>query len=214
MDRAEARRRRRRKGHIRLAVAVVILVVVIVVITLLVRSCACGGDATEAVPTPSPADGQTETPAEETSRAASPVPSAPPLVGLGDTVRFETPQGAIVRVSVSDYSATDEPPPGVTPGPGERIVTLRLDVTPEGDAGSAPVRLPFKKRDSFLLISEDESGVVAQLTDDGVLGASVAPGETVTTTLAFSVGAPTPIRLVCRPIQRSEPRSATWELGK
>ena len=31
-----------------------------------------------------------------------PVSTEPPLVSLGDTVRFETPEGAVVRVTVDD----------------------------------------------------------------------------------------------------------------
>ena len=39
-----------------------------------------------------------------------------------------------------------------------------------------------------------------------------ARGESVTTTLAFSVGASPPIRLVCKPAADSVPVSATWKV--
>lgn len=207
MDRAEARRRRRRKGHIRLAVAVAILVAVIVAIVLLLRG--CGGAAEE------PAGPQaTATPgAGATADAAAtpkPVSTKPPLVGLGDTVRFQTADGAVIRVTVGDYADPGDPPPDATAEVGERLVTLKLSVTPEG---AAKVPLPFEKADSFILVAEDDTLTVAQLGGDGLLGTTVAPGKTATTTLAFSVGASSPVRFVCTPVEGSVPRSATWELA-
>jgi hypothetical protein len=59
---------------------------------------------------------------------------------------------------------------------------------PEG-AEVPPRALPFKKADSFILIAEDDTLTVAQLGDDEILGADLPPGETISTTLAFSVGA-------------------------
>lgn len=214
MDRAEARRRRRRKGHIRLAVAIALLVALVVGIGLLVRACACGGGSPEQASTTPPAEGQAAAPTAEATQSPKPVASLPPLVGIGDTVRFQTPQGAVVRVTASDFADPGDAPAGVAARPGERLVTLTLSVTPEGTEGSAPVRLPFKTAESFLLISEDESGAVALLKGRGLLGAAVPPGQTVKTTLAFSVGAPKPVRFVCTPVSGSQPRSATWELAR
>ena len=134
------------------------------------------------------------------------------LAGLGETVRFETPEGAVVRVTVGGYADPGDAPAGVNAGAGERLVTLELTVTPEGEEGTAAVPLPFKKADSFILIAEDDTLTVAQLGDDELLGATVPPGETVSATLAFSVGAASPIRFVCTPLEGSRPRSATWEL--
>jgi hypothetical protein len=206
-----ARRRRRRRGLTRLAVLVALIVAIIVVVVLLVRG--CGGDA---------ADESSGTPPDSAGAGASapatkepePVSSLPPLVGLGDTVRFETPEGAVVRVTASGYADPGDAPSGISADPGERIVTLKLRVTPEGAEGTALVPLPFKKADSFILIAEDDTLTAAQLAGDALLGATLPPGETVTTTLAFSVGASDPIRFVCTPVEGSKPRSATWELTK
>jgi hypothetical protein len=206
VDRAEARRRRRRKGHLRLAVAVAILVAVIVAIILLLRG--CGGAAEE----PAGPQGTATPGAEATTGAATPKPvsTKPPLVGLGDTVRFQTPDGAVIRVTVGDYADPGDPPPDATAEVGERLVTLKLSVTPEG---AAKVPLPFERADSFILVAEDDTLTVAQLGGDGLLGTTASPGKTVTTTLAFSVGASSPVRFVCTPVEGSVPRSATWELG-
>ncbi len=133
---------------------------------------------------------------------------------MGDTVRFQTPEGAVVRVTVDGYADPGDAPPGATADPGERLVTLELSVTPEGAEGTASVPLPFEKADSFILIAEDDTLTVAQLGDDELLGAILPPGETISTTLAFSVGAAAPIRFVCTPVEGSRPRSATWDLSK
>jgi hypothetical protein len=207
VDRATARRRRRRRGLTRLAVAIAFLVAVIVVVVLLVRG--CGGDAPESSGTPSP-----EATATTATGEPTPVSSLPPLVGMGDTVRFRTPDGAVVRVTVGDYADPGDAPSGATADPGERLVTLELSVTPEGAEGTASVPSPFEKADSFILIAEDDTLTVAQLGDDSLLGATLPPGETVSTTLAFSVGASAPIRFVCTPVEGSRPRSATWDLNK
>ncbi len=87
-------------------------------------------------------------------------------------------------------------------------------MSPEGAEGTALVPLPFKKADSFVLVAEDDTLTVAQLADDALLGATLPPGETMATTLAFSVGDADPIRFVCTPVEGSRPRSATWELDK
>jgi hypothetical protein len=207
VDRAEARRRRRRKGHLRLAVAVAILVAVIVAIVLLLRG--CGGAAGEpAGPRATATPGAAAT--ADAAATPKPVSTKPPLVGPGDTVRFQTPDGAVIRVTVGDYADPGDPPPDATAEAGERLVTLKLSVTPEG---AAKVPLPFEKADSFILVAEDDTLTVAQLGGDGLLGTTASPGKSVTTTLAFSVGASSPIRFVCTPVEGSVPRSATWELG-
>ena len=210
MDRAAERRRRRRRGQTRLAVAVALIVAVIVVVGLLVRS--CGGEAADESAGTPPAAGTGAS--AEATKSPQPVSSLPPLVGMGDTVRFETPEGAVVRVTAGDYADPGDAPAGVSADPGERIVTLKLSVTPEGAEGTALVPLPFKKADAFILIAEDDTLTVAQLADDALLGATLPPGETISTTLAFSVGASSPIRFVCTPVEGSRPRSATWELNK
>ena len=153
-------------------------------------------------------------PTAEATKEPKPVSSLPPLVGMGDTVRFQTPEGAVVRVTVDDYADPGDAPSGATADPGERLVTLELSVTPEGAEGTASVPLPFEKADSFILIAEDDTLTVAQLGDDELLGATLPPGETISTTLAFSVGAAAPIRFVCTPVEGSRPRSATWDLSK
>ena len=211
MDRMTARRRRRRRGLTRLAVLVALIVALIVVVVLLVRG--CGGDTPEepaGTPPESPGAGASA----QATREPEPVSSLPPLVGMGDTVRFETPEGAVVRVTASGYADPGDAPAGVSADPGERIVTLKLRVTPEGAEGTALVPLPFKKADSFILIAEDDTLAAAQLAGDALLGATLPPGETISTTLAFSVGASSPIRFVCTPVEGSRPRSATWELDK
>ena len=72
--------------------------------------------------------------------------------------------------------------------------------------------LPFEVADSFILIMENDQLAGAKLEDDGLLGASLPPGESLTTTLAFSVGASPPVRFVCKPAADSVPVSATWTL--
>ncbi|HEX5642125.1 MAG TPA: hypothetical protein VFZ86_07265 [Thermoleophilia bacterium] len=210
MDRMTARRRRRRRGLTRLAVLVALIVAIIVVVVLLVRG--CGGDAVDEPSGTPPASASAGASAQATEEP-EPVSSLPPLVGVGDTVRFETPEGAVVRVTASGYADPGDAPAGVSADPGERIVTLKLSVTPEGAEGTALVPLPFKKADSFILIAEDDT-LTAALTGDALLGATLPPGETISTTLAFSVGASSPIRFLCTPVEGSRPRSATWELGK
>ena len=60
---------------------------------------------------------------------------------------------------------------------------------------------------------EDDQLSGAKLGDDeSLLGASLPPGESLTTTLAFSVGASPPVRFVCKPAADSVPVSATWTL--
>jgi hypothetical protein len=210
VDRTAARRRRRRRGLARLAAVVALIVAIIVVVALLVRGCG-GGAADESAGTPPTSP---DASAEATKEEPGPVASLPPLVGMGDAVRFETPEGAVVRVTASDYADPGEAPAGISADPGERIVTLELRVTPEGAEGTALVPLPFKQADSFILIAGDDTLTVAQLADDALLGATLPPGETISTTLAFSVGASMPIRFLCTPVEGSRPRSATWELSK
>lgn len=193
----------------RLAVAIAVLVAAIVIVVILVRG--CGNEpAGESTPTPA------STPATEAQATGSPEPvsSLPPLVGVGETVRFRTPEGAVVRVTVDDYADPGDAPSGAAADPGERLVTLRLSVTPEGAEGTAAVPLPFEKADSFILVAEDDTLTVAQVGDDEILGATLPPGEAVSTTLAFSVGASPPVRFVCTPVEGSRPRSATWELAE
>ena len=193
----------------RLAVAVILLIALIVVVVLLIRGCGGDGQADEPTATPSTA----LTP-DAAAAEPQPVSTVPPLVGIGDTVRFQTPEGAVIRVTAADYADPGEAAAGVTADPGERIVTLKLSVTPEGAEGTAAVPLPFAKADSFILIAEDDTITVAQLGDDEILGADLPPGETISTTLAFSVGASPPIRFVCTPAAGSQPPSATWDLDK
>jgi hypothetical protein len=59
---------------------------------------------------------------------------------------------------------------------------------------------------------EDDEISVAKLADDSLLGATLKPGKSMTTTLAFSVGASPPVRFVCKPVADSVPVSATWTL--
>lgn len=211
VDRREARRRqRRRRGQLRLAVLVAAVIVVTVVV-LLARG--CGGGADEAgQPAPNETRaGATASPSATATPTPKPVSTKPPLVSLGDTVRFQTPEGAVVRVTVDDVEDPGEAE-GVSPDPGERLVTLKLTVTPEGTAGTAAVPLPFEVADSFILVMENDELAAARLPDDGLLGASLQPGKSITSTLAFSVGSSPPIRFVCRPAADSVPASATWQL--
>lgn len=194
----------------RLAALVAAIVVVIVVVLLAVRGC---GDGSGDSPAPKASAAGATAPASvvKTTTKPSPVPTDPPLVSLGDTVRFETPDGAVVRVKADGY---DDPAQvdGVSADPGQRLVSLRLTVTPEGTPGTAAVRLPFEAADSFVLVMEDDELSGAKLPDDRLLGATLAPGKSLTATLAFSVGSSPPIRLVCRPAADSVPVSATWRL--
>jgi hypothetical protein len=169
---------------------------------------ACGGGVPDDA-------GQTQAPAAEATAQATkkpePVSSLPPLVKMGETVRFLTPEGAVVQVTAGDYADPGDAPDGVNAETGERLVTLELTVTAEGEAGTAAVKAPFKK-DSFMLIAEDDTITVAQLGDDALLGAIVPPGEPLHTTVAFSVGAAAQRLFLCTPAEGSRPRSATWEL--
>lgn len=194
----------------RLAVLVAAVVVVIVVV-LLVRGCG-GGGADEAAQTPAPTDaGASAAASAKATATPKPVSTKPPLVSLGDTVRFETPEGAVVRVTVDDFQDPGEAD-GVSPDSGERLVTLRLKVTAEGAAGTAAVPLPFEVADSFILVMENDELAAAKLGDDSLLGGSLQPGKSITSTLAFSVGSSPPVRFVCRPAADSVPASATWKL--
>jgi hypothetical protein len=195
----------------RLAALIAFVVVVIVVIVLLARG--CGGGEPEQPAASEAAGGATAAASAEATPEPKPVSTEPPLVSLGDTVRFETPEGAVVRVTVDDYQDPGQTPDGVSADPGQRLVTLKLTVTPEGEAGTAAVPLPFEVADSFILIMENDQLAPAKPgDDDGVLGASVPPGKSVTSTLAFSVGASSPVRFVCKPEADSVPVSATWKL--
>ncbi len=175
---------------------------------------ACGGaqDGVEAQDD----DGRTEAPVTASAAPATtsprPVSSLPPLVSIGETVRFMTPEGAVVRVTASDYEDPGAAPDGVSADAGERLVTLELTVTAEGAAGTPAVPAPFATADSFILIAADDTIAAAKLGDDSLLGAGLSPGEAVSTTLAFSVGAATQSRFVCTPLDGSRPRSATWEI--
>jgi len=191
----------------RLAVLVAFVVVVVVALVVLVRGCGGGGEADQ------PASAASGGATAAVSAKPKPVAPEPPLVSLGDTVRFETPEGAVVRVTVGDYQDPGQAPDGISPDPGQRLVTLKLTVTPEGAEGTAAVPLPFEVADSFILVMEDDQLSPAKLGDDeSLLGASLAPGKSLTTTLAFSVGASPPIRLVCKPATDSVPVSATWKV--
>jgi hypothetical protein len=169
---------------------------------------ACGGGATDD-------PGQAQEPAAEVTaqatKAPEPVASLPPLVKMGETVRFLTPEGAVVQVTASDYADPGDAPDGVSAAAGERLVTLELTVTAEGAEGTAAVKAPFTE-DSFLLIAEDDTLTVAQFGDDALLGAILPPGEPLTTTLAFSVGSAAQRLFLCTPAEGSRPRSATWKL--
>jgi hypothetical protein len=178
--------------------------------SVIVLAAACGGEGDEAAAPQEPAAGATA----EATKKPKPISSLPPLVGIGDTVRFETPDGAVVRVTAGDHADPGDAPSGATADSGERLVTLELSVTPEGAEGTASVPLPFEKADSFILVAEDDTLTVAQLGDEDLLGMVLPPGETISTTLAFSVGAASPIRFVCTPVEGSRPRSATWDLDR
>ncbi len=182
---------------------------VVLVAGLVLVAGACGGQATD--PT-----GAAQEPATEAATPAAatpePVSGVPPLVNMGDTVRFRTPEGAVVSVTAAGYADPGDAPDGVTAEAGERIVTLELTVAAEDPEGTAAVEAPFRKADSFLLIAEDDTITVARPGDDALLGAILPPGESLSTTLAFSVGASSPMRFVCTPVEGSRPRSATWKL--
>ena len=120
----------------------------------------------------------------------------------------------MVRVTAGGYADPGDAPAGASADAGERLVTLELRVTAEGPEGTAAIRVPFEKADSFLLIAEDDTITVAQLGDDALLGATLRPGEPLGTTLAFSVGDVAQLRFVCTPAEGSQPRSATWELRR
>jgi hypothetical protein len=194
----------------RLAVLVAAVVVVIVIVVLLARGCGGEGGGSGQAVTP-PAAGSSSTVGAKATPTPKPVSTKPPLVALGDAVRFETPEGAVMQVKVDDFKDPGEAD-GVSPDSGERLVTLRLTVTPEGTAGTAAVPLPFGVADSFILIMENDELAPARLGDDSLLGASLKPGKSLTATLAFSVGASPPVRFVCKPAAGSVPVSATWSL--
>ena len=197
----------------RLAVLVAAVVVVIVIVVLLLRGCGGeGGGSGQPAATPTAAAASPAGTAKATP-TPRPVSTEPPLVALGDTVRFQTPEGAVVRVTVKDFKDPGQELDGVSADPGQRLVTLDLTVTPEGEAGTAAVPLPFEVADSFILIMEDDQLSAAKLGDDAdLLGTSLAPGKSLTTTLAFSVGASPPVRFVCKPAADSVPVSATWKV--
>jgi hypothetical protein len=177
---------------------------------LLARGCGGEGGGSGQAVTP-PAAGSSSTVGAKATPTPKPVSTKPPLVALGDAVRFETPEGAVMRVKVDDFKDPGEAD-GVSPDSGERLVTLRLTVTSEGTAGTAAVPLPFEVADSFILIMENDELAPARLGDDSLLGASLKPGKSLTATLAFSVGASPPVRFVCKPAAGSVPVSATWSL--
>ncbi len=197
----------------RLAVLVAAVLVVIVIVVLLLRGCGGeGGGSGQPAATPTAAAASPAGTAKATP-TPRPVSTEPPLVALGDTVRFQTPEGAVVRVTVKDFKDPGQELDGVSADPGQRLVTLDLTVTPEGEAGTAAVPLPFEVADSFILIMEDDQLSAAKLGDDAdLLGTSLAPGKSLTTTLAFSVGASPPVRFVCKPAADSVPVSATWKV--
>ncbi len=211
MERQEARRRRRRrKGQLRLA-ALIAAVVAVVVVALLLRG--CGGGADQPAQPAAVATGAAASPAAS-ARAAptpSPVSTKPPLVSLGDTVRFQTPEGAVVRVTVDDFQDPGRSD-SVSPDAGERLVTLKFTVTAEGDPGTARVPLPFESADSFLLVMEDDELATAKLSGGRLLGDALQPGKSLTATLPFSVASSPPVRFVCRPVAGSVPASGTWQL--
>lgn len=175
---------------------------------------ACGGEQDGGGPQAggSPTQAPVTEPAAAAPKSPRPVSSQPPLVKIGKTVRFLTPESAVVRVTASDYADPGAAPGGVSPDAGERLVTLELRVTAEGAAGTATVTAPFSQTDSFLLIAADDTITVAKLGDDSLLGAPLSPGETLSTTLAFSIGGAKQLRFVCTPMEGSRPRSATWKI--
>jgi hypothetical protein len=195
----------------RLAVLVAAVAIVIVIVVLLLRGCG-GADEPDQPASAGSGGGATAAASAKATPKPKPVSTEPPLVALGDTVRFETPEGAVVRVTVKDFKDPGQELDGVSADPGQRLVTLELTVTPEGAAGSAAVPLPFEVADSFILIMENDELAGAKMEDDGLLGAALPPGESLTTTLAFSVGASPPVRFVCKPAADSVPVSATWTL--
>ena len=126
---------------------------------------------------------------------------------MGDTVRFRTPEGAVVSVTAAGYADPGDAPDGVTADAGERIVTLELTVAPEGAEGTAAVEVPFRKADSFLLIAEDDTITVARLGDDALLGATLPPGETHLRDARLLRRRVRAVRFVCTPVEGSRPRS-------
>jgi hypothetical protein len=196
----------------RLAVLLAALVVLAVVVVLLLRGCGGGGDEPDK-PSASANGGATTAASAKATPKPKPVSTKPPLVSLGDVVRFETPEGAVIRVKVDDFQDPGQAPDGVSAEPGQRLVTLKLTVTPEGETGTAAVPVPFEVADSFILVMEDDELAAAMLgDDDDLLGAALSPGKNTTATLAFSVGASPPVRFVCKPEADTMPVSATWQL--
>jgi hypothetical protein len=178
---------------------------------LLAFAAGCGDDEPSAKPSAQPS---AASPAATSEPSQDPVSSEPPLVDLGEAARYETPEGGVIRV-VADQYADPGTAAGAVADPGERLVTLRLTVTAEGAQGGDPVKLPFAKVESFLLIGADDTISVAQLcAGDDLLGASLAPRDKTSATLAFSVSAAQAVRFVCTPIEGTTPRSATWQLGQ
>ena len=171
---------------------------------------ACGGGAQG---DPGQSQEPAAAPPAQATKSPEPVSSLPPLVNLGEAVRFMTPEGAVVRVTAGRYTDPGDAPDGMSAEAGERLVTLELTVTAEGPEGTAAVKAPFRRSDSFLLIAEDDTITAALLADDALLGAILPPGEPLRTTLAFSVGSAAQRLFVCTPADGSRPRSATWELN-
>ena len=133
----------------------------VVVVVLLVRG--CGGGAADERRRRRRRPRRTGDGADdEGSRSRS--PACRRWSSMGDTVRFQTPEGAVVRVTASDYADPgDAAGRRRAPTAGERLVTLELTVTPEGAEGTAAVTAAVRKADSFILIAEDDTLTVAQL---------------------------------------------------
>ena len=151
----------------------------------------------------------------EATKEPEPVSSLPPLVGMGDTVRFETPEGAVVRVTASGYADPGDAPAGVIGGPRRAHRHPQAERDPRGRRGDRP-RAPAVQEGGLVHPHRrgrhaDGGASSATTSCSGRRSRRARPSRT---TLAFSVGASSPIRFVCTPVEGSRPRSATWELSK
>ena len=193
------RRLRTRAATVEFVAAVVLAAV------LAVTAAACGGDSSTA-----PGEG---TPTATATLSPTPISTVAPLCTLGEAARFQTPQGAIMRVRAAGFADPGEPAEGVSAAADERLVTLRFTVTVESTGGDPAARLPFAGAESFLLIAADDMIYVAKLTDHSWPRGKAAGGETASTTLAWALpSGAQPARFVCTPVEGSTPRSATWLL--
>jgi len=194
--------------HRRLRISVLVLVLAVAALAA-AFACGCGGSS------PAPADSPVVTTSPHPSSTPSPpLSTTAPILYLGGSAPFSTPDGNVVMVTVNQFDDPATAPQGAPAAAGERLVSLKLVVRAAqlGGASGETVTLAFKGS-SFLLIAVDDSLFAPAAVDAELLKGrwKLAAGSGFNLPFVVPDSAKL-VRFVCTPGGNVTPRSATWLL--